>query len=167
LDGQKPGLHLKLSDFGLAKDIEVDVELTQSQVALGTPLYMAPEQFMGQAEPRSDQYSLGVIVYQLLAGQPPFKGTTQYIMMQHLTEPPPPLESILPSIPGGLAQVVMRTLAKIPEERYASVLEMAAAFRQALQDWNTTEDERTQVLELEEPTQILLPPTLPFKPPQE
>jgi predicted ATPase/serine/threonine protein kinase/class 3 adenylate cyclase/Tfp pilus assembly protein PilF len=179
LDGQMPGLHLKLSDFGLAKDLEADVELTQSQQVLGTPLYMAPEQLNGQAEARSDQYSLGVIVYQLLCGRPPFTGSTNHLLIQHLSSPPPPIQDVLPALPVSISAVVIRALAKRPQERYNNAGEFAAAFRQAVRTWDSGQtqskpsqsspasigqDDATQSLEVEKETQVLPPSTLGLNP---
>jgi serine/threonine protein kinase len=127
---------VKLLDFGLAKlmDGVHGAPLTQAGLAMGTPHYMAPEQ--AAAEPtdsRSDLYSCGVILYELLTGRCPFDAaTTHDLLTQHLVAPPPSLRAVAPEagIPESLERVVLRALAKRPEERYPS----AAAMRRALGD---------------------------------
>lgn len=155
VDGRQPGLWLKLSDFGLVKDTGIETELTGSGHALGTPLYMAPEQARGEPEARSDIYSMGVIIYQLLAGQPPFQGDFVSLLIQHSNTLPPPLHQIEPSLPVEVAEVVLKALAKEPGDRYAQAGEMAHAYRQALQEWETRQSEHTQVLADQGETQAI------------
>lgn len=119
---------IKVGDFGIAR-IESST-LTQTGAMLGTPSYMSPEQFRGEAiDSRSDLFSAGVVLYQLLTGQRPFSGTTAAVMQQVLTHSPAPPSRLNPLLPAALDAVVMRALAKTAEARFAD----AAAFLQALE----------------------------------
>lgn len=117
---------IKVGDFGIAR-IESST-LTQTGAMLGTPSYMSPEQFRGEAiDGRSDLFSTGVVLYQLLTGQRPFSGTTAAVMQQVLTHTPPAPSQVNPALPGALDAVVMRALAKTPEARFAGALDFMAA----------------------------------------
>jgi predicted Ser/Thr protein kinase len=118
----------KIADFGIAR-IEAS-SMTQAGTMLGTPAYMSPEQFMGQVvDARTDVYSAGVMLYQLLTGERPFDGGLTAIMHKVLnTEPPPPSELAVTS-PAPLDPVVKRAMAKRPDDRFPS----ASAFAEALQ----------------------------------
>ena len=125
----EPGntIHLLLSDFGLAKFFSSS---SATSTILGTPIYMAPEQFDGIAEPASDQYALAVMIYQFLAGHPPFEGDPLRLMHQHVGATPPSLSLFVPSLPVGIADVFARALAKNPKDRYPSITAFAQAFVQ-------------------------------------
>ena len=120
----------KIADFGIAR-IE-DSGITRTGTILGTPAYMAPEQFLGQAvDARADIYAAGVVLYQLLTGARPYEGDMSAIMHKALyTEPPPP-SRIAAASPRGFDAVVRRAMAKAPEDRYASAAAFAAAIRAA------------------------------------
>ncbi len=122
------GGRLKIADFGIAR---IDAEmLTQTQAMIGTPSYMAPEQFLGgKVDARVDIYAAGVLLYVLLTGQPPFTGPTESLMYRVVNEPAP-APSQLPGVqrPGWYDHVVATALAKDPAQRFAS----AAAFKQAI-----------------------------------
>ena len=121
---------ITVTDFGIAKAIGLQ-SLTSSEAIIGTPYYISPEQCAGKKSVTgaSDQYSLGVMAYQMLSGHLPFSGlTTVDIIKQHCFDPPPPLDVLQPGLPAGLAHVVERALAKTPEDRFPSVTEFAAAF---------------------------------------
>jgi len=124
-------VHLLLSDFGLAKAY---ASSSATSHVLGTPLYMAPEQFEGTAVPETDQYALAVMIYYLLAGRPPFEGDPMRLMHQHLNVPPPPITTFQPALPESIDSVLTRALAKKAGERFPSTAEFAAAFTQAEQD---------------------------------
>lgn len=113
---------VKVADFGLARlySREETTNLTQVGITMGTPLYMSPEQVEGRAlDSRSDIYALGVTAYQMLTGQPPFRGETVLsIAVQHLQTPPERLENIRPDLPASVCRVVHRMLAKNPDDRY-------------------------------------------------
>lgn len=114
---------VKVADFGLARVRECDLGLTQDGTTLGTPLYMSPEQAEGwEVDSRSDLYSLGATVYHLLAGRPPFGGTTGVaVAMAHIRDPLVPLASLRPDLPEPLVAIIEKLLAKRPDERYATV----------------------------------------------
>jgi len=118
---------VKISDFGIAR-IESST-LTQTGAMLGTPSFMSPEQFRGESvDARSDLFSAGIVLYQLLSGQRPFTGSAATVMQQVLNHAPPPPSRFNASLPPGLDAVVMRALAKDAAQRHAS----ARAFQQAL-----------------------------------
>ena len=133
-----PEGRLLLSDFGLVKIISEgqapQVRLTGAGAPVGTPDYMAPEQVIGEEiDTRADLYSLGVILYQMLTGTTPFQGETpMQIAAQHLQVAPPSPQMLRPDLPTAAEQVVLRSLAKRPADRYMLAQEMAFAFRSAL-----------------------------------
>ena len=119
-----------VTDFGIARAAAEEQRLTVTGMAVGTPAYMSPEQAMGErdVDGRSDIYSLGVVAYQMLAGETPFKATnTPAMLMKHVSEPPPPLRRRRGEIPVSLASAVERALAKKPEDRWHSAAEMRDA----------------------------------------
>jgi TolB-like protein/Tfp pilus assembly protein PilF len=122
-----------VTDFGIAKAVTAAAAstLTQTGTSVGTPAYMSPEQAAGELEldGRSDVYSLGCVVYEMLTGRTPFVGNTaQAIIAQCFTSPPPPLRGLRADAPAWVEQAVMKALAKDPAERHAT----AAVFAQAL-----------------------------------
>jgi serine/threonine protein kinase/DNA-binding NarL/FixJ family response regulator len=123
-----PDGQVKVTDFGLAL-ARGDVRLTQEGTIVGTVLYMAPEVVMGMpADGRSDLYAVGAVLYELLAGRPPFAGDdAMAIFSQILNTPLTPPRLVEASIPTGVENVVVRLLAKDPDERYASAEEVLAA----------------------------------------
>jgi len=124
--------HVTLMDFGLVRAAEMS-SVTQTGTVLGTPLYMAPEQITGaQIDRRADIYSLGVVVYELLAGEAPFMRTTPLaIAHAHVYDPPPPLRKKRPDIPPVVESVVLKALAKEPAGRYPDAHSMAIEFSRA------------------------------------
>ncbi len=133
-----PEGRLLLTDFGLVKIVSeghnAQPRLTGVGVPVGTPDYMAPEQVMGEGvDSRADLYSLGVILYQMVTGTTPFQGETpMQIAAQHLQIPPPSPQMLRPDLPVATEQVILRSLAKRPSERYATARELADAFRLTL-----------------------------------
>jgi serine/threonine protein kinase len=123
-----------LTDFGLAKLAGTGTQLTHTGLTVGTPAYMAPEQWQGSnIDKRADIYSLGVMLYEALSGTLPFNGDTPFrVMHMHIYEFPPLLIERDPNLPPGVDMVLMKALGKKPEERYASAGAMVAAFREAL-----------------------------------
>ncbi len=121
-----------IADFGLARAIHASVqdELSSAGLAVGTPAYMSPEQTAGgsQVDGRSDIYSLGCVLYEMLAGEPPFSGASaQAIAAKHLQQAPPPLHTVRPHVPGPLEAAVNRALEKIPGDRFQTAEEFAGA----------------------------------------
>jgi serine/threonine protein kinase len=128
----------KVLDFGIAKIQQPanvkDADFTAPNVVVGTPQYMSPEQ-CSQTQPldaRSDVYSLGVIVYEMLAGRVPFTGeSATMIMMQHVQDAPPSILATRPDLPAAVDQVVVRALAKHPADRFQTAGELSAALSAA------------------------------------
>ena len=120
---------LLLSDFGIS--ITAHKAASRDEMIAGTAAYMAPELIEGEACFASDQYALGVVVYEWLCGVCPFRGSSDDIMDQHLYDFPPPLREHVPTIPAAVEAVVLKALAKNPRDRFGSVLEFAAALKAA------------------------------------
>src|SRR5205807_2188514 len=113
-----------LSDFGLAV-VQRSLDSLSTQNQAGTPIYMAPEQIRGKPTAASDQYALGVLVYEWLCGEPPFRGTLFEVLSQHLYHPPPSLCARIPSLPPAVEDAVFGALAKEPQERFVTVQDFA------------------------------------------
>ena len=118
-----------VTDFGIAK-VQVEQNLTATGTAIGTPHYMSPEQFHNKAVTgASDQYSLGIVAYEMLTGKKPFDGGTYAeIITQHLFEAPPDPRTLKPETPEGAVQVIQKMLAKAPADRYADCEQAVQAF---------------------------------------
>ncbi len=121
-----------VSDFGIA--VSTGRYAAMPRIFGGTATYMAPEQHRGKPLPASDQYSLGIMVYEWLSGRPPFCGSSYDIIMQHKHDSPPPLWRTAPSTPHTVQSVVLRTLEKDPYERFPSVGSFAQALERACQE---------------------------------
>jgi HD-like signal output (HDOD) protein/tRNA A-37 threonylcarbamoyl transferase component Bud32 len=127
---------VKLLDFGIAKLLGAAAgadHRTELGALLGTPAFMSPEQCLGdlQLDHRSDIYSLGVMMFQMLAGRLPFEGdSVGRLILAHVNQPPPRLQTLVPDLPEGLAQTVDRALAKKPEDRFADM----RGFRRAMDE---------------------------------
>src|SRR6266566_50246 len=128
-------LLVKLTDFGIVRVAE-DAGLTNSGIVLGTADYLSPEQARGEKlTASSDLYSLGVVMFEMLAGRPPFVGPTAVsIAMQHASTNPPSLRQFNPNVPPGVEHIVMRALEKEPEDRFHSAAEMQQALRQCAKE---------------------------------
>ncbi|MBN1178899.1 MAG: serine/threonine protein kinase, partial [Anaerolineae bacterium] len=120
-----------LTDFGIAKMVNVS-GLTASGAMVGTPAYIAPEQGLGKAgDERADIYSLGVMLYQMVIGALPFDADTPMgIVMKHISEPLPSPRAIRPDLPPGVERVIVRSLAKDPDQRYQTVADFVADLQQ-------------------------------------
>ena len=125
-----------LVDFGIAKLLKATQAMTAPGTALGTPLYMAPEQWRSsELTSAADQYSLGIMTYQMLTGHMPFAATTPYgLMLKHFSEMPPRLHIQRPEIPEAISLVIERAISKQPEARFPTVTAFARAFERAISD---------------------------------
>ncbi len=137
---------VKVLDFGISKVVGGLSVMTRSNASLGTPGYMAPEQIEGRsasADARADIFSLGAILYQLLAGRPPFVELSIPALLHRVVHgEPPPLRALAPELPPSLVAVVERALRKQPAERFASVEELLAALAAAAPPRATTSASR-------------------------
>ena len=138
--------HALVADFGIAKAAadgrtegrtngRVDVRLTETGTTLGTPAYMSPEQAAGEdaLDGRSDQYSLACVLWEMLAGEPPFSGPTAGVMLaRRFTETPRPLRLVRGTVPEGVERAVARALSRSPADRFASAAEFGLALRDGL-----------------------------------
>ena len=132
-----------VADFGIARAISASGEdkLTQTGITLGTPSYMSPEQASAERDldGRSDVYSLGCVLYEMLAGQPPFTGSTvQAVIARHVLETVPSLTIVRGAVPDEVEDAVMRALAKAPADRFATASDFAEALQHSLLTGGTT-----------------------------
>ncbi len=121
-----------VADFGIARGLGGEEQLTQTGMAIGTPAYMSPEQANGdqRIDARTDVYSLGCVLYELLAGEPPYTGATgQVILMKRFTEPVPSVRRLRPSVPDSVDQAIQRALAPVPADRFQSAGQLAQALQ--------------------------------------
>ncbi|MEP7326309.1 MAG: serine/threonine-protein kinase, partial [Gemmatimonadota bacterium] len=130
------GGHARVADFGIGRALSAagGETITQTGMAIGTPTYMSPEQAAGEKDldGRSDLYALGCVLYEMLAGQPPFTGpTTESIVHQHLVASPPPITHLRPAVPAEVAAALQRALAKTPADRFNPVAQFSEALRPA------------------------------------
>jgi serine/threonine-protein kinase len=120
----RPDGHALVADYGIARAVAAAAteSFTSTGVVVGTPAYMSPEQAGGEAiDERSDQYAWGCVLYEMLAGTPPFQGvSSQALVARHLHETPPSLRIVRDSVPAAVERVVMRALAKVPADRFAN-----------------------------------------------
>lgn len=128
--------HALVADFGVAHAMAVAAAepLTATGLAVGTPAYMSPEQALGQrqVDQRSDIYSAGCVLYEMLAGTPPFTGATaQALMARHAADPVPSIRTVRPAVPEAVEEVVGRALAKAPADRFGTAHELADALNAA------------------------------------
>jgi serine/threonine-protein kinase len=139
------GTRVKVADFGIAR---LDTSnLTQTEAIIGTPSYMSPEQCSGQPiDRRSDIFSVGIVLFEMLAGKRPFTGShSTEVITRLLRDPAPDLRVFSPSLPPALCAVVARSLAKQPEGRYTTAAEMASALKTVSAAEGVQHDERTVI----------------------
>jgi len=154
--------NLFLTDFGIAKLLEsASPRLTQTDAIMGTPAYISPEQ--AQAQPvnqRSDIYSLGIILYELVTGRVPYVADTPLaVILKHLSDPLPLPSVIKPDIPDAIEQVILKALAKNPEDRFGTTGEFVTAWKRALQIVDTVRSEADML-----PTYVSQPASAPLPP---
>ncbi len=150
-----------LSDFGFAL-VAQNSHSQSMQEVVGTVAYMSPEQIQGRSRPASDQYSLGIVVYEWLCGDRPFHGSLAELCTQHMFVPPPLLCEREPTVSPDLEQVLMTALAKDPKQRFASVQDFATALRRASQP---KRNRRTASFPVVTRPHQPLPPSTLVKPP--
>ncbi len=124
--------HALVADFGIARalDAAIGERLTRSGITLGTPTYMSPEQSQteGEVDGRADLYSLGCVLYEMLAGEPPFVGASAgAVLARHRADPVPPLRTVRPDVPPRIAEAIHRALAKRPGDRFDTAADFALA----------------------------------------
>jgi predicted Ser/Thr protein kinase len=135
----------KVTDFGIARSLDVEHGVTQTGTVMGTSNYLSPEQASGKpVTPATDVYSLGVVLYELLTAEVPFPGDNFVaVAMKHLNDPPPDILQIRPDVPLRLASALDRALEKEPERRFASMEAFAAELRQSLEELGSFDAEHT------------------------
>ena len=130
--------HARVADFGVARALDAagGSQLTEAGMAVGTPAYMCPEQASGgQMDGRSDIYALGCVLYEMLAGEPPFTGPTpQAILAKRVLEPVPHVRTLREGVPEPLEQAISRALARAPADRFATAAEFARALARGPSD---------------------------------
>ena len=147
----------KVLDFGIAKIQQSDsrdTDITAANLVIGTPQYMSPEQCSqsGAIDSRSDIYSLGIILYEMLSAELPFTGESPtVIMMKQVQDPPPSIRDVRPEIPATVSRIILKALAKQPADRFQTAGELSAALNQAAR-------------EVAEPELVAAPPTVPNVP---
>lgn len=146
--------NLFLTDFGIAKLLEsASPRLTQTDAVMGTPAYISPEQAQAlTVDRRSDIYSLGIILYEMVTGRVPFTADTPLaVILKHISDPLPPPTTVKPDLPASVERVILKALAKNPSDRFFSTSEFISAWKNALKDTDRTIRE----------TEVVVPPAVP------
>jgi len=143
----------KVMDFGLSRDLSSNISITKSCDYVGTPMYSSPEQWMcGELDIRSDIYSLGIVLYEMIVGKPPFNSSNPLALMKMvLEEGPVPIEKIAPTLPASVVALVKRMIAKDPKNRFASATQLVRELEDILRkqdDKNVTAHTNSKPLRL-------------------
>lgn len=151
---------VKVTDFGIARALDDSEELTRTGAVIGTATYFSPEQAQGlPADDRSDVYSLGIVLYELIAGKPPFSGESPIaVAYQHVSEMAPPAESVNPDVPRELAAIAEHAIEKKPESRYQTAEEFRSDLLRYL---GGHEPIAASALMASAATSVILPPAIP------
>ncbi len=138
----------KVTDFGIARSLDGQIGLTQTGTVLGTSEYISPEQATGrQVDARTDIYSLGVVLYELLAGQPPYSGDSFVsVAMRHMNDPVPSITHTRPDVPLRVDAALRRALAKDPDDRFQAMDELVAELSVCLAGLGELDDDRTVIV---------------------
>jgi eukaryotic-like serine/threonine-protein kinase len=157
----------KVTDFGIARSVDPADGLTETGALLGTSEYIAPEQASGQrVDERSDQYSLGTVLYELLAGEPPFGGDNfMVVAMRHIQEPVPSVRDARPDVSPRLDAIVARAMAKRPEDRFPTTEGMMAALEAERSPSSAPPEVIASPVRDEDTESIELPGPVPFRAP--
>jgi hypothetical protein len=140
-----PNHEIWVGDFGIATPSHTKQETPKTQLVIGTYPYMAPEHWEGHASSASDQYSLGIMVYEWLCGSRPFAGNATALYQQHKSAPPPPLREKLSTISPAVEQVVLLALAKKPQDRFDNIITFATASERAALGGGVPPTKRTPI----------------------
>ena len=138
---------VKVTDFGIARSLDVNIGLTQTGTVLGTGEYLSPEQATGrQVDERTDVYSLGVVLYELLAGEPPYSGDSFVaVAMRHVSDPVPSISLARPDVPLRVDAALQRAMAKDPDDRYPSMGDFVAELGACLGALGDLDADRTVI----------------------
>ena len=147
------GDHVKITDFGLARAAD-DASLTQSGLIAGTPLYMSPEQAVGdRLDQRTDLFSLGSVLYQMLSGRPPFRAPSTVAVLRRVAEEEPrPIQEVIAEVPDWMCAIVSNLHAKSPEQRYSTAEEVSEVLARSREDLNAG---RTPVVPSRSPDDVV------------
>jgi serine/threonine-protein kinase len=160
--------HVKVADFGIARAISGGAEenLTQTGSVMGTATYFSPEQAQGHdVDPRSDLYSLGVVMYEMATGRPPFQADSPVsIAYKHVQEPPVPPRRVNPAVPAAFEAITLKLLAKRPDDRYASADELRSDLRRFMRGQPVLADPSAVAAPVTAPPQQQAPPVAPVAP---
>jgi eukaryotic-like serine/threonine-protein kinase len=138
---------VKVTDFGIARSLDVNIGLTQTGTVLGTSEYISPEQATGrQVDPRTDVYSLGVVLYELLAGEPPYSGDSFVsVAMRHVNDAAPSISLARPDVPLRVDAALQRAMAKDPDDRFQSMSDFVVELGNCLAGLGDQDAERTVI----------------------
>jgi serine/threonine-protein kinase len=138
---------VKVTDFGIARSLDVNIGLTQTGTVLGTGEYISPEQATGrQVDARTDLYSLGVVIYELLAGEPPYAGESFVaVAMRHVNDPVPSISLARPDVPLRVDAALQRAMAKDPEDRFETMSDFVVELGNCLAALGDQDADRTVI----------------------